>query len=393
MDSNKNLPNLCDDKKACCGCTACYSVCPVGAISMEEDSEGFLYPKVDEEKCIKCHKCESVCAFKADIARKPTEKAARVFAARVKDKKVLEKSSSGGIFVPMSDLFLKDGGAVACCIYNYENHTNEFRLVTDVSQRDKALGSKYMQSVAGDVFKLCENWLAENEGKKLLFVGMGCQAAGFLRYAEIKGFGDRVCTVDLICHGSPSPKIWREYISALEEKNGGKTSFITFKDKRIGWDTPKAFAVIGGKEVSTQEYVDLFYKRCALRPSCHECPYASVQRNTDITIGDFWGIQSAMPDFYDVKGNSLMLVHTKKGEELLESMRNVLEVKEYFGEGHLQPNLVRPTPKSKKREQFWKDHDSKGIGFAVKKYGRVKMRVRLKKKIKKEIKKLLKLGK
>ena len=294
---------LFQNKEECCGCSACYSVCSESAIQMVSDKEGFFYPTIDETKCIGCQKCVKVCAFKNNDTANKSPKA---YAARIKDSKELMNSSSGGMFTALSDRILESGGAVVGAVYNYEKHCTELSLITERDMRDKACGSKYMQSLPGDIFEQSKEWLANNLDKSLIFFGMGCQVAGFKSYIETRGLSERVYFVDIICHGMPSPKLWNDYITG--KAKGKSVSYISFKDKRNGWNAPFAFARIDGMEVPLQDYVNIFYSKCALRPSCHVCPYAAVQRDSDMTIGDFWGIENVLPDFYDVRGNSLVLV-------------------------------------------------------------------------------------
>ena len=170
-----------------------------------------------------------------------------VYAGRIKDNSILLNSSSGGAFTALSDYFLKNGNAVVSTIYNYKNHTAEYKMILNQQQRDSARGSKYMQSKPGDIYKKAYSWLINNPNKKLLFVGMGCQADGFRKYCEIKGVREQVYVVDIICHGSSSPKIWREYAESIQEKKG-KITYLTFKDKRNGWKFPTAYVVVNGKE-------------------------------------------------------------------------------------------------------------------------------------------------
>lgn len=205
-------------------------------------------------------------------------------------------------------------------MYNYEDHATEFQLIENREERDKAIGSKYMQSKPGKIYKTAEDWLINHPEKRLLFVGMGCQADGFRKFAEIKGFCERVWIVDIICHGSPSPRLWKEYAESAEKKYG-KITYLTFKDKRNGWKAPTAYVTAGGQEHLIKDYVKVFYNQCALRPSCYECPYATTERKTDMTIGDFWHIEETIPDFYDEKGNSIFLIHTDRGEQLFETVK------------------------------------------------------------------------
>lgn len=304
-----------------------------------------------------------------------------VYAGRLKDRSALMSSSSGGAFMALSDSFLKKGNAVVAAIYNYENHTAEFQMILDENQREKAKGSKYMQSKPGDIYREAFRWLKGHQGKRLLFVGMGCQAEGFRKLAEIKGYRDRTYIVDIICHGSPSPKLWREYAHSVEKKADGKITHLTFKDKRNGWRTPTAIAVVNGNEIPIKDYVRVFYNRCALRPSCHKCPFATTERKTDITIGDFWHIEKTIPDFYDPDGTSVFLIHTDRGEELFDNIKGNLEYRLSDTKQCWQANLEAPTPMSEHRQEFWKDYQKKGIDYIMKKYGTVSLKSKVKKQL------------
>ena len=305
-----------------------------------------------------------------------------VYAGRLKEKSALLSSSSGGAFTAISDFFLKNGNLVVAAIYNYENHTTEFQMITDEKMREKAKGSKYMQSKPGDIFRQAYYWLMENAEKTLLFIGMGCQSDGFRKFAELKGIRDRVYIVDIICHGSPSPKIWRDYAESIQKK-AGKITYLTFKDKRNGWNSPTAYVKVNGKERLIKDYVRVFYNKCALRPSCYECPYATTERKTDITIGDFWHIEEKIPDFYDSYGNSLLLIHTNRGKELFEMIKNDLDYRLSNTTQCWQANLEAPTKRSEQREAFWDDYQKKGINFVMKKYGTASVIKALKNKISK----------
>lgn len=300
----------------------------------------------------------------------------KVYAGRLKDRDTLLSSSSGGAFTVLSDLFLKNKNAVVATVYNYEKHTNEFQIILDEEHREKAKGSKYMQSKPKDIFREVYRWLMENPDKEILFVGMGCQSDGFRKFSEIKGIRDRVYIVDIICHGSPSPKLWREYANSIEKKNG-KITYLTFKDKRNGWKSPTAYVKVNGKEKLIKDYVKVFYNRCALRPSCYECPYATTERKSDMTIGDFWHIEETIPDFYDPSGNSLFLIHTNRGEELFKNVQDNLDFRLSNTTQCWQANLEAPTKKSDLREEFWNDYQKKGIDFVMKKYGVVSMKTKI----------------
>lgn len=294
--------------------------------------------------------------------------------------KLALRSSSGGAFVALSDCFLDNGDAVVCAVYNYEDHATEFQLIENREERDKSIGSKYMQSKPGKIYKIAEDWLINHPEKRLLFVGMGCQADGFRKFAEMKGFRERVWIVDIICHGSPSPRLWKEYAESAEKKYG-KITYLTFKDKRNGWKAPTAYVTAGGQEHLIKDYVKVFYNQCALRLSCYECPYATTERKTDMTIGDFWHIEETIPDFYDEKSNSIFLIHTDRGEQLFETVKVKLEYRLSDTKQCWQANLEAPTKRSEQRDEFWNDYQRKGVDFVMKKYGTTPLKTKIKNKL------------
>lgn len=305
----------------------------------------------------------------------------KVYALRLKDKEQLYKSSSGGAFTAISDLFLESGSAVVSAIYNYETNQNEFRLYMEREDRDNARGSKYMQAYPLNSYREAEDWIKQNN-KELLFVGTGCQADGFRKYSELKGFRGKTTIVGIICHGTPSPQIWKDYVD-------GKIEYVTFKDKRNGWKTPYAYVRKDGKEKSIADYDAIFYNKCALRPSCYECPYATTERQVDLTIGDYWGIDKIMPDFYSPDGNSLVLVHTDKGQVFFEKIKDKIVWRESNKTDCLQPNLIKPTERNIRRDEFWNDYCKGGIKKVLSKdYTVPPILHRIARKVKRIIKKL-----
>mgnify|MGYP002509794279 CR=1 FL=1 len=302
-----------------------------------------------------------------------------IYVGWIIDHEVLMKSSSGGAYTVLSDVFLENGDAVISAIYNYQTHTTEFKMIHNKQDRNQARGSKYMQSKPGNIFQEAYLWIKQNPDRKILFVGMGCQAEGFRKYAEFMGIRQQVYIVDIVCYGSSSPKLWREYAELLERSYGGKITYLTFRDKRNGWKSPTAFAVVNNMEIPINDYMNVFYNQCALRPSCHECPYATVERRTDLTIGDSWHIEETIADFYNENGSSLFLIHTNQGEALFESVKDKLEYRLSNMEQCWQTNLETPTTVSEKRGKFWSDYQKEGIRFIMWKYGMPSLMMRIKK--------------
>lgn len=292
----------------------------------------------------------------------------KVFAAIHRDEDVLVKSSSGGAFTAISDLFLAEGDAIACCSYNYEINKMEFNLIFDKESRDSARGSKYIQGTMNNIYNVCYDWLKEKREKKLMFIGTGCQAAGFNKFCVLKGIRDRVLIVDIVCHGVSSPRLWKEYIEGIEKKVNSDLRFVSFKDKRNGWKRPYAFVKFN-KEVSLEKYVRTYYSAFSMRPSCYFCRYSSPVRNTDITIGDYWGIEKINDSIAYEKGVSLILAHSQKGLAFIRRINRDMLIISSEIKDCLQPNLINPTKKPVDREKFWNFYKKNGAIKTVNKYG------------------------
>ena len=377
---DKAAPELVRDKKDCCGCAACYSVCPADAITMKVDDEGFQYPFIDQEKCIRCHQCVKACIYKKDKKERASAKEPLVYAIKNTSSEVLSRCSSGGAFSAFSDLFLEEGYAVLATGYNYETHRAEMRMIYTKEERDACMGSLYMQSVPRDTWKEAFQWLKEHVDRKLAFFGVGCQAAAFSNFAGIKGVRDRVVTVDIICHGVPSPMIWDEYRKLVS--GGRKLTDINMRDKKTGWDNSCATAKLDGQGVSINGWRKLYSSKNMLRDSCTVCPYTTLYRVSDITIGDFWHAKERLPEFYDEKGVSLVLLHTDTGKRIFEALGDRIEKQESNTTDCMQMNLREPTQHSVNRKNFWRDYRKHGIAYVVKWYGSKNFSARMKRKMK-----------
>lgn len=220
------------DKSQCCGCTACASICPHGAITMQPDVMGFLYPVVDKNKCTDCGLCEKVCAFHENYDKSFNLPVPEVYAARHKDMHEVETSRSGAAFIAISDWILEHGGVVYGA--GYAEH---FRVVhkraTTKEERDEFKGSKYVQSDLGNVFKQVKQDL--KDGHIVLFSGTPCQTSGLNSYIG-KKLRENLYLVDIVCHGVPGPNLWQDLLSYLEEKKGDKICWVNFRDKQeFGW--------------------------------------------------------------------------------------------------------------------------------------------------------------
>jgi coenzyme F420-reducing hydrogenase beta subunit len=356
-----------DDIAQCCGCSACYSVCPKDAIRMEADGMGFLYPQVEMDKCVDCGFCEKVCAFDDSYDKSLNLPEPQAFAARHKDYDEVLKSTSGAVFVAASDYILSRGGVVYGA--GFEGYYKVVhKRATNQSERDELRKSKYVQSDVNGVFRLVRKDV--EAGLEVLFTGTPCQTAGLASYLGER-LRSKVILMDIVCHGVPSPKVWEEYLKWQEEKNGCKAADVEFRDKRFGWRSHRESFDFAGRYVHSASYTYLFYKHYMLRESCGSCPYTNLQRPSDLTIADLWSKAKLCPDFAsDNKGCSLLLCNTEKGRELLENqLSKDLNLAPVDINPYLQPNMKSSSVLSPLRHKFAEDFQGRGVEYVMKKYG------------------------
>lgn len=373
--------NIYKEKEICCGCTACMNACPQKAITMQSDGEGFLYPQVDKNLCISCGICKKVCPFQKEIS---LNQDTLIFAAKHIDPDVVADSTSGGVFTALSDYILKKNGAVYGVAFG-----DGFRVchqkASSAKQRDTFRGSKYVQSDLGYIFQDINIEL--KRGTNVLFTGTPCQNAGLRSYLEqVHADCYNLYLCDNVCHGVPSPLIWREYVEFLENKFKDEMQLFSFRSKKYGWKSMKTHAKftngIHDKECNMQySFMDLFLSLYLTRPSCFNCKFTSFNRPSDITLADFWNIEYSKPYMDDDKGVSLVLVNTIKGQNLFNKIRDNLICEESNKIDCWQPHLEYPCAKPKGREKFWREYHEKGASYVIKKYGRGTFSSRMKKEL------------
>ena len=355
-----------NDPADCCGCTACASICNQDAITMEPDALGFLYPKVDESKCVECGLCEKVCAFNENYDKTLNLPKPDAYAARHKDMDEVMKSRSGAAFVAISDYILEQGGVVYGA--GYKNHFRvAHKRATTKEERDEFRGSKYVQSDLTGVFRMVKQDL--KNGHTVLFSGTPCQTSGLNSYVG-KKLRENLVLIDIVCHGVPGPFLWRDYLRYIEKKQGDIISVVNFRDKEeFGWkahhETFK-FVNRGGKMIFT----DLFYKHIIFRHSCGKCHFCNTTRPSDITLADFWGWEKTDPNINkDDKGVSLVLVNTPKGREIFGAATDQLDTIPAELANCLQPTLQHLTILHDYTEKFRLDYINKGFDFVIWRYG------------------------
>lgn len=339
------------EKKTCNGCTACALVCPKGAIEMVEDNEGFIYPVIIDEKCIKCGKCLKICSNYS----KEQDRKYFAYAAINKDKDVLSQSTSGGAYTALIEkLFSKKDGVCYGAAYNKDFEVVHMRA-TSLKEAKKFRGSKYLRSNILGIYESVKKDLAE--GKDVLFTGTPCQCAGLSTYLN-KDYPNLVIC-DIICHSNPSPKLFGRYIKALELKEGSKVKSYSFRAKSNGWDNLAPIVeYANGKKEEELTFLTAFLRAIANRPCCYDCKYIKPYNFADITLGDFWGVDK-LTDIKDYKnGTSLVLLNTKKGEEFFKDVQGLKLYKLEDNIDVFKYNHKTPDNPHRNREKFFRKLDS-----------------------------------
>ena len=371
--------NIETKKKECVGCYACEQVCPFEALEMIEDARGFRYPYVDKGKCKNCGRCERVCpCLQSEVKSNGRLEDAEYYIAESCNTVERRKSQSGGVAFALGKLFLQEDGYVYGCIMNSENEAIHSRC-TSIRELERTRGSKYVQSNIRNTYNNILNDL--KQGKKVLFSGTSCQVEGLYLYLkENKIQSDNLITIDMICHGVPSPKILKEYIEFLEEKYNSKIIEFDFRARKYAPEQRANIKLENGKEICDDVYDELFYSNMTLRESCGKCMYCNRNKPADITVSDIIGIS----DEYRGKMNdkllpSMVIIHSRKGKELVEN--GSINIKRVDEKEFNQPNLNHPTIMSKQKENFWRDYIKYDLEYVIKKYtsyGGVKTKVRRK---------------
>lgn len=314
------------DKTECTGCASCAQACPKQAITMTQDCGGFLYPIIDKEHCVDCGLCQKVCPI-----RQQTQKDDHVlstYAGYANDDEIRIESSSGGIFSVLAQYVLSNHGLVFGAAMDKQQKV--YHLGIDKAENLKFLqGSKYVQS---DVrYTYTETRAALKEGRPVLYTGTPCQISGLKQY--LRNDYEQLLTVDVLCHGVPSPKLWDRYVEQHTMSHGSPVQQSFFRNKHLGWKSPAVVLKFQDstayfKKISEDPFMTLFLNNVSLRDSCYACRFKKLNRDSDLTIGDAWGIENVMPELDDNKGTSVILVHSEKGQKVLNEISQSLTIME-----------------------------------------------------------------
>ena len=364
----------------CCGCGACLNVCPQKCIVMEQDDEGFVYPKINQMLCIDCHKCQKSCPFQQELSSANAE---ACYAAYNKDTEIRMKSSSGAIFPALAMKILYEKGVVYGSAFTKNFKQVVVQSAETASLLEELYGSKYLQSDTGSAYQMVKKHLLE--GKSVLFSGTPCQISG-LKYYLGKNYNNLYC-IDLICHGTPSPALWRKYTDYIEKKYEGKISAINFRCKEPSWTDFGMKEQVAKTWIYTSKtdnpYMIMFLKNYCLRPSCYACKMKG-HSVADLTIGDFWGVNEVFPDLNDEKGVSSVIVRNEKGQQLFKEIEDAIVVRSCTYEDIVRKNSAEKesVPFPIERKNFFVDMkrltfpqmEKKYAGFGLKYKIKIKLR-------------------
>ncbi len=369
-------------KNKCTGCTACMNICPKGAISFKEEKDGFKYPIIDQDKCIDCGLCKRTCPV---LNTKENESINKCYVGYNKDSNERLNASSGSIFSLIANYVLDNNGIVVGAAFDENNHLNHIAI-----ESKELLGplrkSKYLQSDLNNIFTYIKEQI---KTKKVLFVGTPCQVAGIKSFIKNN---DNLITIDLFCHGVPSPKLFEKYVKELESINNEKLIDYDFRDNSTGWDSYSNKATFKNKEIITNrtknEYMKLFLSDIALRESCYNCNFKLGNKYSDITLGDFWGIKNHYPEMYNKEGVSAIIINTDIGINIFNSIKDNLEYKDCDLDKILSgnPSLKVSSKRPVEKDEFFKELDNTSISDLTNKYQK---KVSLIRKVKNKIKSII----
>lgn len=358
------MENICEPNN-CCGCRACENICPQNAITMLPNDKGFLYPHIDNEKCINCGLCQKTCPiFNKTVQQNPI----KIFACKNKSETIRKNSSSGGTFQALSELFFQNEGFVYGAGFNQNNIVTHLKA-TNLNELNTIRGSKYVQSNMNTIFNDILNNLKDN--KNILFSGTPCQVDALKQYTKSH---DNLLLVDILCYGVPSPEIFENYKALLEKKYNSKITTINFRHKENDFlQNIKITFENGETYISNSNNGDYFYKmfndKLSLRKSCFSCKYKDFNRVGDISLGDFWGYQNGpAKDFGDTKGVSLVLINTPKGLDFFNKIKDKIEYLEIQKEDCYPYNCFSNFPIPLLYDEFWNTYINNGLEYTIKKY-------------------------
>ena len=368
------------DKKECCGCTACISVCPVQCIDMIRDHEGFVYPKADADRCIGCNACDKVCPILNPVKEEPARQYAYI--VQNKDEQIRKESTSGGMFTALANYVIDRGGIVYGAAYG-----QNFNVIhTSVESRNGLnifRNSKYVQSNMGGVLPEIKRYL--QDGREVLFSGTPCQVEGLKAY--LKREYENLITMDIVCHAVPSPLIWQKYLEMQKAKLDKEFENVLFREKHFGYQySTMTIRNKSGRDVyvngiDTDPMLRAFFSNICDRPSCYDCRFKKRYRVSDMTVWDCYPVYKFDPKLDDDKGTSRVLIQSEKGMNVFREVQNQLRIHEVEPDQLVDgvKEMFHSVPMNENRDQFFTDANQMSGEELFRKYFPITFRTRTEK--------------
>ena len=375
-------------KELCSGCEACVNICPKKCIQMEYDEEGFRYPKINKKECINCHMCEKICPILNKL--ESTQQGYKSYGAFNKNKKILKDSSSGGIFYELGKAIIKDFKGVVFGVKFDKDNYSIFDYAEDVEKLKLFMGSKYVQAKNNGMYVKVKEFL--DNGRTVLFSGTPCQIAGL--YSFLRKDYENLYTVDVICQGVPSEILVTAFKQHFEMKYKSRIIDIKFRQKKYGW---RYFGFLitfeSGKKIyiprAEANLLKILFEMADSRPSCYDCKFRELKSGSDIKLADFWGVHESKNTKFNFNGVSHVIINNKKAENLLNKIKDNLNLYESSIEEVKRLNNSFNSQKfdNKLKKQFLYDIDGKSMEeiynimdehIGITKLGKIKNRIKLK---------------
>lgn len=359
------------DKSQCTGCSACSSICPQMAISMQMDKEGFFYPVVEAEKCVSCGLCKKTCPV--ENSNISSNKDTYAVLAQNKMNDIRTVSSAGGIVGAIYSYVFSRGGVAFGSGFNSDNTVSYIKVETlEQCYENKIFSSKYTTSFLGDIFLQVKKELLTE--RLVCFVGLPCHVAGLKNY--LKREYDNLILVDLICYGVPSGKLYKKYLDFLEEKYKSRITDVRFRDKSFGYAAPTMCVEFDNHKVRSQNsdiksYLRCFFENISSRPSCYQCNFKTINRVSDFTVGDCRSVFKFSKKMDDDLGTTVLYVHSAKGTDVLANIENNINRFEVSVDDIIKTSgqkMIESATKNPKRDAFFAEIDTLSYIKLINKY-------------------------
>lgn len=367
-------------KKDCCGCYACENVCPKDSIKLNEDNEGFYYPRINQDTCINCHLCEKVCpVLNVELEQ---EKPQTAHLIQIKDEAIRKESTSGGAFTAIARWVIKRGGVVFGAILDIDSFEVRHRWVDNEKELLLFRNSKYVQSHVNRCYQEVKEFL--KEGRWVCFSGTPCQIEGLYHFLGGKRY-EKLLLVDVVCYGIPSPGLFKNYMAWKHLQIGGKFRKMLFREKRLCYnytsvsifnEDPKRNYHQG---VEREQLMRSFFSDINVRPSCYHCNFKKRYRVSDFTIWDCYDVKAFSANFDD-EGTNRVLVHSELGEKVLQDIKDWTKEEQYDDiEKFIKDEIamVKSVPENPKREAFFADYSAMPMGELMEKWYPLTFKVRM----------------